>query len=799
MKKRLLASLMAVTLAAGMMVPSAQAIQIQNNGSKYILSPLTDTEYYTWEGKLDTWKAGSPITNSYSLVCENFGAIYEVFADPESYKYSEDSYTGIDMYKDQALTTCAFDKTSSFAMMIADTQNTSHGLEEKLEVANRYAQIGTYNVFDTVTLDLDGGLSVENGGLLLQNTSGGSISLPQAQKQKIVVQLGASAEVGDGGRLILDGTDNVITADGAAPSELIAPNGQSAIIVKDGGQVEIANFEVKRSADDSSETSLIEVENGGELRFFASSTMEFDENGMPVYDPKNVNPDVKVDLDNGASSSPAVSVANGATVTVEAGDFSSENGTIFDLADGATLNLEGGTISNTGDKPAIHADSGATVILPENPDAIQITTSNENGQAIDLAGGSNVQKGDQNIVVGDGEGEGYVDNNGVIHLPSQSTVDGDTLENGGTVDPDGNVEENTVSVTGVELNKSTLSLDEGDTYTLTATVAPADAANKAVTWTSSNSSVATVNNGVVTAVSSGTATITVTTVDGGKTATCAVTVSHTSSGGGSSDDDDDPTYSVTLPKNVKGGEVKTSHRYAEQGDTVTITVDSDKGYELDELTVTDSKGRELDLTDKGNGKYAFKMPGTRVEVEVSFKLIETEPEAPFFADVPASAYYADAVKWAVEQGITSGTSTNTFSPDMSCTRAQIVTFLWRANGSPKADGANPFTDVSADAYYYDAVLWAVKEGITSGTSATTFAPDMTVTRGQTVTFLYRAAGAPAVSGGRFADVAADAYYADAVAWAVKEGITSGTGATTFSPDAACTRGQIVTFMYRGVQ
>lgn len=703
------------------------------------------------------------------------------------------------MYKDQALTTCAFDKTSSFAMMIADTQNTSHGLEEKLEVANRYAQIGTYNVFDTVTLDLDGGLSVENGGLLLQNTSGGSISLPQAQKQKIVVQLGASAEVGDGGRLILDGTDNVITADGAAPSELIAPNGQSAIIVKDGGQVEIANFEVKRSADDSSETSLIEVENGGELRFFASSTMEFDENGMPVYDPKNVNPDVKVDLDNGASSSPAVSVANGATVTVEAGDFSSENGTIFDLADGATLNLEGGTISNTGDKPAIHADSGATVILPENPDAIQITTSNENGQAIDLAGGSNVQKGDQNIVVGDGEGEGYVDNNGVIHLPSQSTVDGDTLENGGTVDPDGNVEENTVSVTGVELNKSTLSLDEGDTYTLTATVAPADAANKAVTWTSSNSSVATVNNGVVTAVSSGTATITVTTVDGGKTATCAVTVSHTSSGGGSSDDDDDPTYSVTLPKNVKGGEVKTSHRYAEQGDTVTITVDSDKGYELDELTVTDSKGRELDLTDKGNGKYAFKMPGTRVEVEVSFKLIETEPEAPFFADVPASAYYADAVKWAVEQGITSGTSTNTFSPDMSCTRAQIVTFLWRANGSPKADGANPFTDVSADAYYYDAVLWAVKEGITSGTSATTFAPDMTVTRGQTVTFLYRAAGAPAVSGGSFADVAADAYYADAVAWAVKEGITSGTGATTFSPDAACTRGQIVTFMYRGVQ
>lgn len=271
-----------------------------------------------------------------------------------------------------------------------------------------------------------------------------------------------------------------------------------------------------------------------------------------------------------------------------------------------------------------------------------------------------------------------------------------------------------------------------------------------------------------------------------------LTVSRRSSGGGSSSSTE---YAIAVDDG-KNGSVSVSPKRAEKGDTVTITVDPDKGYELDELTVTDSKGRELDLTDKGNGKYTFKMPGTRVEVEVSFKLVETEPEAPVFADVPASAYYADAVEWAVEQGITSGTSATTFSPDMSCTRAQIVTFLWRANGSPKADGANPFTDVSADAYYYDAVLWAVKEGITSGTSATTFSPDATVTRGQTVTFLYRGAGTPAVSGGSFADVAADAYYADAVVWAVKEGITSGTGGNSFSPDAPCTRGQIVTFLYR---
>ena len=169
-----------------------------------------------------------------------------------------------------------------------------------------------------------------------------------------------------------------------------------------------------------------------------------------------------------------------------------------------------------------------------------------------------------------------------------------------------------------------------------------------------------------------------------------------------------------------------------------------------------------------------------------------------FTDVPFDAYYQSAVGWAVNQGITTGTTATTFSPDASCTRAQIVTFLWRAAGSHKVSGSNPFSDVSADAYYYDAVLWAVEKGITSGTSATTFAPDATVTRGQTVTFLYRAAGSPAASGSGFSDVSSDAYYADAVAWAVQQNITTGTGNGQFSPDADCTRAQIVTFLYRAM-
>ena len=265
----------------------------------------------------------------------------------------------------------------------------------------------------------------------------------------------------------------------------------------------------------------------------------------------------------------------------------------------------------------------------------------------------------------------------------------------------------------------------------------------------------------------------------------------TGGGGGSSD----PTYSISLPSKVTGGEVSIQKRYAEKGETVTITVTPDDGYELDELIVTDSKGNELDLTDKGNGKFTFKMPAGRVEIEVSFQEIVIEPVNPF-VDVSTSDYYYDAVLWAVENGVTNGTSATTFGPNMAVSRAQMVTFLWRAHGSPKATGTNPFTDVSTSDYYYDAVLWAVTNGVTNGTSDTTFSPDTAVTRSQAVTFQWRAAGSPVVSGSSFGDVATDAYYVNAVTWAVANGITNGTGGNTFSPDVVVSRAQAVTFLYR---
>jgi hypothetical protein len=260
-----------------------------------------------------------------------------------------------------------------------------------------------------------------------------------------------------------------------------------------------------------------------------------------------------------------------------------------------------------------------------------------------------------------------------------------------------------IAVTGVSLHQSNIALKVGNTATLIATVLPANANDKSVSWSSSNQSVATVNSsGVVTAVKPGTAVITVTTKDGGFIAKC----------------------------------------------TVTVTTED-------------------------------------VDEENRFK------------DVPTSSWCYDAVQWAVEQNVTSGTSTTTFSPNATCTRAQAVTFLWRAAGSPEPSSTRTsFQDVIPGQYYYKAVLWAVENGITSGTSSTTFSPNQTCSRSQIVTFQWRAAGQPSASGSGFYDVPYGAFYSTAVAWAVNHGITSGTGNGKFSPGSPCTRAQIVTFLYR---
>ena len=257
----------------------------------------------------------------------------------------------------------------------------------------------------------------------------------------------------------------------------------------------------------------------------------------------------------------------------------------------------------------------------------------------------------------------------------------------------------------------------------------------------------------------------------------------------------DPTYSVSTPSKTEHGTVTVSPKSASKGDTVTVTVKPDSGYVLETLTVTDKNGNELTLKDKGNGKYTFTMPAGKVEVKATF--MEDNSMLNFFYDVPNNAYFYEAVKWAVKNGITDGVGNNLFAPEQPCTRAQIVTFLWRAAGSPEPKGAaSGMTDVVSGSYYEKAVAWAIENGITTGTTTSTFSPDATCTRAQAVTFLARALKAKAASAAEFSDVPTGSYFADAVAWAAANGVTEGIGGGLFGSDNDCTRGQIVTFLYR---
>ena len=265
------------------------------------------------------------------------------------------------------------------------------------------------------------------------------------------------------------------------------------------------------------------------------------------------------------------------------------------------------------------------------------------------------------------------------------------------------------------------------------------------------------------------------------------------SGGGSSREDWEPSYAVSTPGKTENGTVSVNPKNAGQGDRVTLTVKPDPGHVLETLTVLDSKGKALSLTDKGGGMFTFTMPNGQVEVKAVFAAeVKTAP----FRDVPVDAYYYDAVKWAAEKGITTGQANGLFGSDRSCTRAQIITFLWRAAGSPVVNYAMEMGDVSADAYYAEAVRWALSRGITSGTGGGAFSPDDACTRAQAVTLLARALSAKAGSAANFTDVPADAYYAQAVSWAVENGITTGVGGGRFDPNATCTRAQIATFLYR---
>ena len=280
----------------------------------------------------------------------------------------------------------------------------------------------------------------------------------------------------------------------------------------------------------------------------------------------------------------------------------------------------------------------------------------------------------------------------------------------------------------------------------------------------------------------------------------AALVKKPSSSGGFSSGSFFPSYPVNTPDKTENGTVTVSTKNATSGSTVTITVKPDDGFKLDELTVIDKNGNELKLTDKGNGKYTFTMPASKVEVNAAFvKEVETSP----FGDVSTSVYYYEAVKWAQEKGITGGIGNGLFGPNQPCTRAQIVTFLWRATGSPVVNYAMNMSDVPEGSYYAEAVRWALSEGITTGTTENTFSPDSECTRAQAVAFLFRYAASEAVTLQELVSGFSDAdsvpgYALPAMNWALAEEIVQGNG-SKLMPNDSCTRAQIVTFLFRAYQ
>ena len=397
----------------------------------------------------------------------------------------------------------------------------------------------------------------------------------------------------------------------------------------------------------------------------------------------------------------------------------------------------------------------------------------DNGTTIQLnpTSGTTIQSGNDEPLVLDEE-------NGVIIVPAGGSVNGTVWLAGGTVAKNGTQK---VNVESIALNENTLTLytnRDPKTATLTATVSPDNATDKTVAWTSADEKVATVENGVVTAVGNGTTTITA--QAGDKTAVCTVTVStRSSSSGGSSK----TTYPVNTPT-ADNGTAAVSPKNAAKGDTVTITVTPDSGYKVDKVTVTNANGNTITVTDKGNGKYTFTMPASKVTVTPTFVKIAQQPTGKTFSDVAKSDWFADAVAYVTDKGLMNGTGSDTFSPNASTTRGMLMTVLARYAGEDTTGGSP---------WYQKGMNWAKAKGVSDGTN-----PEVNITREQLVTMLYRYAGSPATNGSldNFSDAASVSSYAvNAMQWAVANGIVNGSNGK-LNPQNNATRAQVAAILMR---
>ena len=475
-----------------------------------------------------------------------------------------------------------------------------------------------------------------------------------------------------------------------------------------------------------------------------------------------------------------LTIGEGESLTIPDGASLDTNGKL--TVDGGTL-TQNGTV--TGD--IIYKVTGVSL----NTDSLTLV---EGGTATLAATITPSNATNQNVTwSSDNESVATVDQNGRVTAVAQggatitAAVDGKSAECYVTVNAAA-----PVPVTSVSLDKTSLGLTEGDTETLTATVEPSDATNKNVTWSSDDTSVATVDaSGLVTAVARGTAVITATAADGsGASASCTVTVSSYLPPA-------NPNYRITVEA-AQGGTVTADPTAAKAGATVTLTPVPDRGYQVGTVAVTDRFGDAVAVTEQADGTYTFTMPNGQVTVTVTFE------QAPLpFPDVTEGDWFYDAVRYAYETGLMDGVGDSLFAPNSDTTRAQLVTILYRLEGEPEVSGTSGFTDVAADTWYTDAVAWAAANGIVNGVSETEFAPGKDITREQLATILFRYAEAKGYDVSARADLSAypdadqiQSYAAESVAWAVAEGLIQGFEDNTLRPAGNATRAQIATILMR---
>ena len=474
-------------------------------------------------------------------------------------------------------------------------------------------------------------------------------------------------------------------------------------------------------------------------------------------------------------------------------DLTVENGQTLTIPDGASLTtdgmltVDGGTLTGDVTGTVNYKVTGVSL----NTDSL---TLEEGGTATLTATITPSNATDQNVTwSSDNESVATVDQNGRVTAVAQggatitAAVDGKSAKCSVTVNAAA-----PVPVTSVSLDKTSLGLTEGDTETLTATVEPSDATNKNVTWSSDDTSVATVDaSGLVTAVARGTAVITATAADGsGASASCTVTVSSYLPPA-------NPNYRITVEA-TQGGTVTADPTAAKAGATVTLTPVPDRGYQVGSVAVTDRFGDPVAVTEQADGTYTFVMPNGQVTVTVTFA------EAPLpFPDVTEGDWFYDAVRYAYENGLMDGVGDNLFAPNSDTTRAQLVTILYRLEGQPAPSGDSGFSDVAAGTWYTDAVAWAAENGIVNGVSETEFAPGKDITREQLATILFRYAEAKGYDVSARVDLSAypdanqiQSYAAESVAWAVAEGLIQGFEDNTLRPAGNATRAQIATILMR---